>query len=105
MQHTNANANATVNANAYTNANPPTMPFFFFSLQDAFPYDFLSGSKALSAFEKFICDVTLGITCKISVDFICGTSDEDDKDVIDNRFVVHFPAGAYGICAFDHLCI
>ena len=63
------------------------------SCQAAFPYDFLSGSNGLSLLEHFVCDITVGVVCKISVDWICGSSFSDSKAVIDDRFVKHFPAG------------
>ena len=63
--------------------------------QAAFPYSFLGGSKALSLLEHVVCDVTLGVTCKIGVDWFCGSSNLDSKSVIDDRFIKHFPAGTF----------
>jgi hypothetical protein len=62
-------------------------------LEATFPYDFLSGSRALSLLEHWVCDFTLGAICKLTVDFFCGVSNTDSKAIIDNRFVKHFPAG------------
>ncbi len=54
----------------YTLFDAPTI-----YLQAAFPYSFLDGSEALSEFESVVCTLTLGVVCKISVDWLCGSSD------------------------------
>lgn len=61
-------------------------------LEVAYPYGFLSGSSDLSMLERFLCKVTFGELCKLSVDAICGVSDCDDTGALE-RLVAHFPAG------------
>lgn len=61
-------------------------------LEAVYPFGFLDGSSDLSMLEQFLCKVTLGELCKLSVDAICGTSDCDDKSALE-RLVSHFPAG------------
>lgn len=61
-------------------------------LNDLYPYGFLCDGPTEDALVKTLCKLTLGEVCKITVDLICGTSDLDDKSVIED-FTAHFPSG------------
>jgi len=61
-------------------------------LENFFPYGVLQGGPALSMLETFLCKVTLGELCKLSVDLICGISKADSKLSLE-RLTAHFPAG------------
>jgi len=61
-------------------------------LEDIFPYDFLSGGKTTREFEEFMCNITKGYLCHLTVDQFMGKSDLDDTIDIEN-LVAFFPAG------------
>ena len=61
-------------------------------LEAAFPYGVLQGGPALSALETFLCEITFGELCKLSVDLICGVSKDDTVTGLE-RLTAHFPAG------------
>jgi len=69
-------------------------------LEDVFPYGILQGGPALSALETFLCKVTLGELCKLSVDLICGVSNADSTSSLE-RLTAHFPAGC-SVKDLDH---
>lgn len=60
-------------------------------LGKAYPYDVFSWSE-LPTLGSFLCKVTLGIICEITVDVICGRSSMDNSAAITN-LAAHFPAG------------
>lgn len=60
-------------------------------LGKAYPYDVFSWSE-LPTLGSFLCKVTFGVICEITVDVICGRSSVDNSDAILN-LAAHFPAG------------
>jgi len=60
-------------------------------VKTVFPFGFLD-QKSLPAFAQFLCTITNGLLCKITVDAICGTSAKDDVNALEN-LTAHFPAG------------
>jgi len=62
-------------------------------LEDAFPYCFLDGSEGEREVEEFLCKVTGGVLCHLSIDAIMGLSALDDTVDVEN-VVAFFPAGA-----------
>jgi len=73
-------------------------------LEDTFPYDFLSGSRGLREFEGFMCNITKGFMCHVTVDEFMGKSALDDTVDIEN-LVAFIPAGvpSKDICHFEQL--
>jgi len=65
----------------------------------AYPFAFLDG-KNLPVFAQFLCKVTLGLICKVTVDLVVGRSDLDVSKAITN-FTAHFPAGV-SVKAMNH---
>jgi len=62
-------------------------------LEDTFPYDFLNGGQGMRDVEEFLCKVTGGVLCHLTIDAIMGTSNMDDTVDVEN-LVAFFPAGA-----------
>jgi len=73
-------------------------------LEDTFPYDFLSGSKGLREFEEFMCNITNGTMCHITVDEFMGKSPLDDTVDIEN-LAAFAPAGVSSkdVCHYEQL--
>jgi len=61
------------------------------TLDAFFPYGFLNW-KSAPAECQFLCKLTAGVLCKITVDLVCGHSKMDTAAAIEN-LTAHFPAG------------
>jgi len=68
-------------------------------LDYAFPYDVFSWSE-LPTLGSWLCKMTLGILCDVTVDAICGRSQLDSSEMILN-LAAHFPAGT-SVKDLDH---